>query len=996
MSKDRKNLIKENPSPFGGASQDGDGGNAEQGGAGSPDAAAGARSTKEERAKAAYKQFLEMSRDRVRGSEVGRAGLNRAAEPGTGATDGCLQGVWDEKMQSALTIASGTVMASVWWYAFGSPRGLRIPTLFKSGFKGLIRFLKSNAGSLAPSGLEVNFNTLNTQVLDDLKAPELTLKSAGKSVGKAAVYTGGALAVTMGAIAAVASFTEDDDEASTREVATSILGAEYAAKMYGASLVFDSKLNNPCLYMNLIVGALAAAALYKFTRLGIKLGKDPSAAKITKQIKDLVGEVAKNTKSIGENFIESFSRLQETLINNYAKGALKGQKELLEEYFRVLKGEADPKTFAEMANKLDDAGREALKEFMGIAADSTVKLGDDIVKRYMSGPLSAGQYVRKIQDRIAKMTKDLIAKASGRARAVDDLSDTLRNPSEAGAMGGAPAKTFNAAAAGETLETLSNMTKNNEEALGFLARGQGGWFAGIRSLFGRGPRADGAVIMERLLEISARGEELLNKLTRDLMDANIAAAAKGNTHQFVDAERLLATLVNSSKDVHKLNAEKILQILGLSMDELLAALKAADDVSPAAAGDVAATLRTGVLHRFLGDSSAPSDEALTAAIRYVEDLFRETSGVKKAALGAGYTVGGLVVGGLLVNFAAGRAVETSGLPSAEAGQRCSRFPGLCNFFNTLVGKNTGEALFSADRRGVRRIMDQSNIKNIIQDTIYYKNSNKFAQHIRLAIKARSHSRNRGSEMRFFIKLLTEAPSPGEARETLKEFREIHEKKQRVWENLPRIRKMIKFQGEKSNNKQLPEEADFLRLLFELFIFGSNLERRLEVYLTNFPNTRGPARIRALAKVFAPGASVVSADAAAIREAWKNMVIGYNLAGGNQDSKTQQESKNMNLRELRDLVSEVIKENHGSPKGYTPYPYHSHIGEEEEENPDFMQDWKDFEMFLTRDESRNTAIEVAKILVKDLELFGDVIDLVGKNQSVATEILKNIRKNEEKT
>ena len=37
-----------------------------------------------------------------------------------------------------------------------------------------------------------------------------------------------------------------------------------------------------------------------------------------------------------------------------------------------------------------------------------------------------------------------------------------------------------------------------------------------------------------------------------------------------------------------------------------------------------------------------------------------------------------------------------------------------------------------------------------------------------------------------------------------------------------------------------------------------------------------------------------------------------------------------------------------------------------------------------------AIKVAKILVKDLELFGDVIDLVGKNQSVATEILKNFR------
>jgi len=57
----------------------------------------------------------------------------------------------------------------------------------------------------------------------------------------------------------------------------------------------------------------------------------------------------------------------------------------------------------------------------------------------------------------------------------------------------------------------------------------------------------------------------------------------------------------------------------------------------------------------------------------------------------------------------------------------------------------------------------------------------------------------------------------------------------------------------------------------------------------------------------------------------------------------------------------------------------------------MQDWKDFELSLVRDESRNTAIEVAKILVKDLELFGDVVDLVGKNQSVATEILKNLKK-----
>ena len=78
-------------------------------------------------------------------------------------------------------------------------------------------------------------------------------------------------------------------------------------------------------------------------------------------------------------------------------------------------------------------------------------------------------------------------------------------------------------------------------------------------------------------------------------------------------------------------------------------------------------------------------------------------------------------------------------------------------------------------------------------------------------------------------------------------------------------------------------------------------------------------------------------------------------------------------------------------GYSPYPYHSDIGAEDEEAPDFLEDWKDFELSLVRDETRKTAIEVAKILVKDLELFGDVVDLVGKNQSVATEILKNFKK-----
>ena len=122
----------------------------------------------------------------------------------------------------------------------------------------------------------------------------------------------------------------------------------------------------------------------------------------------------------------------------------------------------------------------------------------------------------------------------------------------------------------------------------------------------------------------------------------------------------------------------------------------------------------------------------------------------------------------------------------------------------------------------------------------------------------------------------------------------------------------------------------------------------------------------------------------------NDIIDSKLQDNNQPIK---ERKNMSIDELKKIVKETMSESTG--QGYNPYPYHSHIGEEGEEAPDFEQDWKDFELSLVRDESRDTAIRLAKILVKDLELFGDVVDLVGKNQSVATEILKKLRNDEEK-
>lgn len=111
---------------------------------------------------------------------------------------------------------------------------------------------------------------------------------------------------------------------------------------------------------------------------------------------------------------------------------------------------------------------------------------------------------------------------------------------------------------------------------------------------------------------------------------------------------------------------------------------------------------------------------------------------------------------------------------------------------------------------------------------------------------------------------------------------------------------------------------------------------------------------------------------------------------NKEIKVKEQKENQE-KMIIEAVKEMLAES--TPRGYNPYPYHSHIGQENEPTEDFQQDWKDFEMSVVRDETRDTAIRVAKILVKDLELFGDVIDLIGKNQSVATEILKKLRTTE---
>lgn len=104
--------------------------------------------------------------------------------------------------------------------------------------------------------------------------------------------------------------------------------------------------------------------------------------------------------------------------------------------------------------------------------------------------------------------------------------------------------------------------------------------------------------------------------------------------------------------------------------------------------------------------------------------------------------------------------------------------------------------------------------------------------------------------------------------------------------------------------------------------------------------------------------------------------------------TQKEVKQMSKKQITKLVTEMLNENSG--QGYSNYPY-GNMHNEQEPTEDYVKEWKALSVELIRDESRTTAVEIAKILIKDLELFEDVLDLAGQNQSVGTEILDKLKK-----
>jgi hypothetical protein len=93
---------------------------------------------------------------------------------------------------------------------------------------------------------------------------------------------------------------------------------------------------------------------------------------------------------------------------------------------------------------------------------------------------------------------------------------------------------------------------------------------------------------------------------------------------------------------------------------------------------------------------------------------------------------------------------------------------------------------------------------------------------------------------------------------------------------------------------------------------------------------------------------------------------------------------MNRTEIKELIKEAFTD-----KVYGKYPYSHKSGNDDEPSEDYQEDWDRLSLEILEDRSRAAAIQFAKLLVKDLEVLVFVLDAVGKDQSLGTEIMKKL-------
>ncbi len=193
-----------------------------------------------------------------------------------------------------------------------------------------------------------------------------------------------------------------------------------------------------------------------------------------------------------------------------------------------------------------------------------------------------------------------------------------------------------------------------------------------------------------------------------------------------------------------------------------------------------------------------------------------------------------------------------------------------------------------------------------------------------------------------------------------------------------------------------------RMMFEIFLFNDVIANKLKSYYKKVAPSAGTGkRLLNLKKIFSPRRAYYTAA----MEKIQNLDKYY--ANDNRKlrdkNKSTNEVKQMSKKDIRQFVAEVLNENSG--QGYGKYPYHSNEYTEEEPDQDYSVEWTSLVDEVCGSKRKNVdgdpntvedlAVEVAKILVKDSDLFRDVLEMAGANKSIGVEIMSQIKKSKEK-
>lgn len=460
--------------------------------------------------------------------------------------------------------------------------------------------------------------------------------------------------------------------------------------------------------------------------------------------------------------------------------------------------------------------------------------------------------------------------------------------------------------------------------------------------------------------------------------------------------------INNQPDLTGKILDRILSSLKIDKSVLK---KGSDDaLNQLTSKEIASALTENLVRKFYGKGATEVTDA------QVKELTKFCKNMEKSAIKMGIK-NKMLIGALAALGATGvvgfwmtdKQITTSGYYfKGEPGLGRWTADLLNSLFSNKVIKATSDIHYKMVMRGDRK----NQVRDVLKGVVYVSEDN-LESYLRDENILRTDEQGRISFKGFLMNLKKrEYESASEALDAFVEMR------------MTQLMKYSKKSSVQAANPDFEDiDKELLTYMVEVYVHGSMFPIKMKKFIEKQQSegfVGSPSRFEsAIKKLFKFGRNDITSVLQSMSNIEKTVVSSHeehlsqpgpaiqnivpqqdiNIQSERPPQQTR-EIKDMNLIDLEKLVAEVLNENTG--QGYMNYPYHSEIANNGEEAEDFIQDWKDFELALVRDQSRNIAIEVAKILVKDLELFGDVLDLVGKNQSVATEILKSMKNVEEKS